>query len=171
GPDTPINSIPLSVDNNKSDGNGQYTIQYTGYIPELIKLLTDTVGFNATLILAPTNKTYTQIVQLVNTGDFDIIVGDVTVTSQRRESVGFSNAIFDNSLRLMMRKTPDINVDLFEFLRPFSLRLWGLAFATCIYADILMCLIERVDNEDLQDRSIISQLTLSIWYCFGNIVG
>ncbi|CAF5167615.1 unnamed protein product, partial [Rotaria sp. Silwood1] len=86
-----IQSVPFTIVQNISDGNGQYTIQYTGYIPELIKLLTDTVGFNATLILAPTNKTYTQIVQLVNTGDFDIIVGDVTVTSQRRESVGFSN--------------------------------------------------------------------------------
>ncbi|CAF5009911.1 unnamed protein product [Rotaria sp. Silwood1] len=165
-----IQSVPFTIVQNVSDGNGQYTIQYTGYIPELIKLLTDTVGFNATLILAP-NKTYTEIVQLVNTGDFDIIVGDVTVTAQRRESVGFSNAIFDNSLRLMLKKTPGINVDLFAFLRPFSRRLWGLALATCIYAGILMCLIERVDNEDLQDRSIISQLTLSIWYCFGNIVG
>ncbi|CAF4830821.1 unnamed protein product, partial [Rotaria sp. Silwood2] len=28
----------------------------------------------------------------------------------------------------------------------------------------------RKDNEDLQNRSIVSQLTMSIWYCFGNFV-
>ncbi|CAF5176938.1 unnamed protein product, partial [Rotaria sp. Silwood1] len=31
--------------------------------------------------------------------------------------------------------------------------------------------IERRNNQDLKKRSIISQLTMSIWYSFGNIVG
>ncbi|CAF3231805.1 unnamed protein product [Rotaria sp. Silwood2] len=33
-----------------------------------------------------------------------------------------------------------------------------------------MCIIERKDNKDLQNRSIVSQLTMSIWYCFENFV-
>ncbi|CAF3883304.1 unnamed protein product [Rotaria sp. Silwood1] len=71
----------------------------------------------------------------------------------------------------MIRKTSDESADLLAFLRPFSRKLWMLALCTCIYAGILICLIERADNEHLQNRPIISQLILSIWYCFGNIVG
>ncbi|CAF4470916.1 unnamed protein product [Rotaria sp. Silwood2] len=156
---------------NVTDGNGQTTTQYIGYIPDLIQLLTDKIGFNATLILAPSNQTYTQNIQLVNNGVFDIIVGDVTVTAARRETVSFSHTIFDNSLSLTVMKTPDVSINLLGFLKPFSSKLWVLALGTCIYAGILICFIERTDNEDLQNRSLISQLTMSIWYSFGNIVG
>ncbi|CAF4417195.1 unnamed protein product [Rotaria sp. Silwood2] len=164
-------AVPFTMAHNVTDGNGQTTTQYIGYIPDLIQLLTDKIGFNATLILAPSNQTYTQNIQLVNNGVFDIIVGDVTVTAARRETVSFSHTIFDNSLSLTVMKTPDVSINLLGFLKPFSSKLWVLALGTCIYAGILICFIERTDNEDLQNRSLISQLTMSIWYSFGNIVG
>ncbi|CAF4914817.1 unnamed protein product [Rotaria sp. Silwood1] len=164
-------AVPFTLAQNVTDGNGNTTTQYIGYIPDLIQLLTDKIGFNASLILVPSNQTYTQNIQLVNNGFFDIIVGDVTVTAARRETVSFSHAIFDNSLCLMVMKTPDATLDLLGFLKPFSSKLWVLALGTCIYAGILLCLIERADNEDLRNRSFISQLTMSIWYSFGNIVG
>ncbi|CAF1189131.1 unnamed protein product, partial [Rotaria sordida] len=162
---------PFTIVQNVTASNGQITIQYIGYMPDLTQLLTNQIGFNATLILIPLNQTYLQIIQLVNEGFCDIIVGDVTVTALRRQLVGFSNPIFDNSLRLIVRKTSDRSIDLLAFIKPFSRKLWMLALFTCIYAGILMCLVERADNEDLQNRPIISQLILSIWYCFGNIVG
>ncbi|CAF4759780.1 unnamed protein product, partial [Rotaria sp. Silwood2] len=153
-------ATPFTIAHNVTDGTGQTTTQYIGYMPDLIQLLTDKIGFNATLILAPSNQTYTQNIQLVNTGVFDIIVSDVTVTAARREIFSFSNTIFDNSLSLMVMKTPDVNIDILGFLKPFSSKLWVLALGTCTYAGILMCFIERTDNEDLRNRSLISQLTM-----------
>ncbi|CAF1122907.1 unnamed protein product [Rotaria sordida] len=166
-----IRGPPFLIVENITDNTGQTIIQYNGYIWNLLNLLKDKIGFNPIIQLAPSNQTYTQIVQSVNDGAYDIVVGDVTVTSTRRELVGFSNAIFDNSLRIIMRKSPDISVDLLSFLKPFSRNLWILVFATFIYAGILMCIIERKDNEDLESGSILSQFVLSVWYCFGNIVG
>ncbi|CAF1512774.1 unnamed protein product, partial [Rotaria sordida] len=166
-----ILTAPFTIVQNVTDDNGQTRTQYIGYIPDLIQLLTYKIGFNATLLLLPSNQTYTQNIQLVNKGVFDIIVADVTITAARREIVSFSNAIFDNSLSLMVKKTPHVSVDLLGFLIPFSRKLWILTLGTCIYAGILICLIERADNEDLRNRSIISQLTMSIWYSFGNLVG
>ncbi|CAF4275447.1 unnamed protein product [Rotaria sp. Silwood2] len=153
---------PFTIVQNVTDDNGQITRQYIGYMPDLIQLLTYQIGFNATIILIPSNQTYAEIIQLVNKGIYDMIVADVTVTALRRQLVGFSNPIFDNSLSLVVKKTSYKSIDLLAFLRPFSRKLWVLALATCIYAGILMCFIERADNEDLQNRPIISQLTLSI---------
>ncbi|CAF4241105.1 unnamed protein product, partial [Rotaria sp. Silwood2] len=129
---------------------GQNTTKFTGYIPELIELLRKKIGFIPNIDIAPSNQTYIGLIQAVANGDYDIVIGDVIITAMRRESVGFSNAIFDNSLRIIMRKTPDVSIDLLSFLKPFS---------------------QRKYNEKLQNRSILSQITMSIWYSFGNIVG
>ncbi|CAF1234204.1 unnamed protein product [Rotaria sordida] len=166
-----IESIPFTIVTNVSDEFGQNTTKLTGYVPDLIELLADKIGFIPKIQLVPSNQTYSGLIQAVVNGYYDIVIGDVTVTAIRRELVDFSNAIFDNSLRIMMRKTPDVSIELLSFLKPFSRNLWLLVLGTCICTALLICLIEKKDNEIFQNRSTLSQLTISIWYSFGNIVG
>ncbi|CAF5069624.1 unnamed protein product, partial [Rotaria sp. Silwood1] len=134
-------------------------------------LLESKMGFISTMELASSNQTYDGLVRAVSNGVYDIVIGDVTVTALRRELVDFSNAIFDNSMRIMIRKTANINIDLFSFLKPFSRNLWLLVLGALIYAGIVMYIVERQDNGALQNQSILSQIVMSIWYSFGNIVG
>ncbi|CAF4881361.1 unnamed protein product [Rotaria sp. Silwood1] len=166
-----IESIPFTIVTNVIDEFGQNTTKFTGYVPDLIELLADKIGFIPNIQLAPLNQTYSGLIQAVVNGQYDIVLGDVTVTAIRRELVGFSNAIFDNSLRIIMRKTPYVTIELLSFLKPFSRNLWLLVLGACIYAALLICLVEKNDNEIFQNRSILSQITMSIWYSFGNIVG
>ncbi|CAF4619855.1 unnamed protein product [Rotaria sp. Silwood1] len=166
-----IESIPFTIVTNVIDEFGQNTTKFTGYVPDLIELLADKIGFIPNIQLAPLNQTYSGLIQAVVNGQYDIVLGDVTVTAIRRELVGFSNAIFDNSLRIIMRKTPYVTIELLSFLKPFSRNLWLLVLGACIYAALLICLVEKNDNEIFQNRSISSQITMSIWYSFGNIVG
>jgi polar amino acid transport system substrate-binding protein len=166
-----IQSPPFTIVTNVIGSSGQTQAQYTGYVPDLINLLQTAMGFNPVLILAPSTQTYDQIIQGVPAGTYDVVIGDVTVTAQRREIVDFSSTIFDNSLRLLMRSSDDVGVDLSSFLKPFSRNLWLLILGTCIYAGILFCIIERQHNEALEERSIATQGVMSTWYAFGNIVG
>ncbi|CAF5047567.1 unnamed protein product [Rotaria sp. Silwood1] len=162
-------SPPFTMVQNVTDDNGQTTLQYTGYAIDLYQLVKNQLGFNATLLLKPPDQSYTDFVLSVSESVYDIIIADVTVTSARSKIVDFSSPIYDNSLRFVVRQANNAGIDLFSFLKPFSSRLWILVLGTCIYASILMLLIERRKNEDLQNRSFISQLTLSIWYCFGRV--
>ncbi|CAF1455573.1 unnamed protein product [Rotaria sordida] len=166
-----IQPVPYTIVQKTTDSNGQTTLEYIGFIPDLIERLKTDIGFNPILQLAPSNQTYDGLVETVNKGINDIAIGDITVNSKRRNLVGFSNAISETSLRLIIRNTPDANLDLFGFLKPFSVNLWLLVLATCISSGILMCIIERKDNENLTDRSVSSQLIMSIWYSFANMVG
>ncbi|CAF3849608.1 unnamed protein product, partial [Rotaria sp. Silwood1] len=166
-----IESMPFTIVTNVIDESGQNTTKFTGYVPDLIEMLADKIGFIPNIQLAPSNQTYSGLIQAVVNGQYDIVIGDVTVTATRRELVGFSNAIFDNSLRIIMRKTPYVNIELLSFFKPFSRNLWLLVLGACIYAALLICLVEKNDNEIFQNRSILSQITMSIWYSFGNIVG
>ncbi|CAF3757454.1 unnamed protein product [Rotaria sp. Silwood1] len=166
-----MQAVPYTIVQKITDSNERTTIHYSGYIIDLIERLKTDIGFNPILQLAPSNQTYDELVKTVNQGINDIVVADVTVTSQRRKLVEFSTAISDTSLRIIMRKTRDANIDLLGFLKPFSPVVWILVLVTCIYSGILMCFIERKDNENLKDRSILSQLIMSIWYSFGNMMG
>ncbi|CAF1259069.1 unnamed protein product [Rotaria sordida] len=166
-----IETVPFTIVENVIDASGQSTIQYSGYVHDLIKLLQNKMEFIPIIELASPNQTYNGLIQAVRNGVYDIVIGDVTVTATRRKFVDFSNTIFDNSLRIIIRKTTDVNIDLFSFLKPFSWNLWLLLLCTLIYAGILIYIIERQDNETLQNQSILSQIAMYVWYSFGNIVG
>ena len=166
-----IDSPPFTMVSKTTDLSGKEVTNYTGYIPDLIELLRTRLNFIPDIQLASSNETYAGLIRAVANDEYHIVVGDVTVTASRRELVGFSNAIFDNALHIIIRKTSDVNIDLLSFLKPFSRSLWYLLFGACLIAGLLLCLVERRDNVALRNRSIISQLAMSIWYSFGNIVG
>ena len=166
-----MQSIPFTMLTYVTNEFGQNTTTFIGYIPDLIDLLQYNMKFIPHVILTPSNQTYNQIIQDLANGVYDIIMGDVTVTAARRKIVSFSNSIFDNSLRIIMRKSRDESVDLLSYLRTFSTGLWLMLVATGIVAAALMCIMERQDNEALQNRSILSLATMGMWYSLGVIVG
>ncbi|CAF4961597.1 unnamed protein product [Rotaria sp. Silwood1] len=166
-----IESVPFVIVDNVTDAFGQTIIQYSGYVPDLIDILQSKLGFIPIVQLAPSNMTYNGLIQAVKDGIYDIVIADITVTAARRELVSFSNPIIDNSLCIIMRQTPYISVGLFAFLKPFALNLWLVALGTLIYAGMIMWFLERHNNEVLENRSILSQIVMSIWYCFGNVIG
>ncbi|CAF2825454.1 unnamed protein product [Rotaria sp. Silwood2] len=166
-----IESAPFTMKRNITSKFEEKKEQLIGYVPDLIKLLENRIGFIPNIQIAPSDGRYNDLIQAVENGTYDIIIGDVTVTATRRQLVDFSDAIFDNSLSIIMRKTYDIHIDLLSFLNTFSITLWLLILGAFIYAGLLICLVERNHNEALRHRSILSQLGMSIWYSFGNIIG
>ncbi|CAF4096577.1 unnamed protein product [Rotaria sp. Silwood2] len=166
-----IQSIPFTMISIVRNELGQNTTKLIGYVLDLIDLLQKKMKFIPIIELVPFNQTYASLGQLVEDGFYDIIVGDVTVTATRREKTGFSNSIFDNTLHIIMRKSPDIEIDLFAFMKPLSFKLWLLILGATIFASILIVLFEREENLVLQNRSIIILCIMSVWYTFGNLVG
>ncbi|CAF1218853.1 unnamed protein product [Adineta steineri] len=166
-----VESTPFTIISNRIDEFNQNITKLVGYVPDLIELLRMKLKFNPTITLAPSNQTYAQLVDAVAHGVYDIVIGDVTITAARRELVAFSNSIFDNSLRIVMRNTPAVTVDLLSYMNPFSRTLWLLILIGCVYAGLLLSVIERQENEALRHRSLISSVAMSIWYSFGNLVG
>ncbi|CAF5039105.1 unnamed protein product, partial [Rotaria sp. Silwood1] len=162
---------PFTMTQNIIDNSGQNYKKIIGYIPDLIDLLVNRMGFIPQITVVPGNSTYNSLVDAVVNGVFDIVVADLTVTSARSERVSFSSSIFDNSLRVITRKRLTDSMDLMAFLKPLSVKLWMVLLAATICTGFLICLYERKDNEALQNRSIIGSIAMSIWYSFGNVVG
>ena len=120
----------------------------TGYVPDLINLLQSKMEFIPKLILKPSNMTYVQCVsKQCQMAEYDMLIGDVTITAARREIADFSSAISDDALRIMVRKKSDVSVDLLSFLKPFTPQLWLLILAASVYSTILIFLFEREEND------------------------
>ncbi|UJR38814.1 hypothetical protein I4U23_031479 [Adineta vaga] len=151
--------------------NSESIMNLTGYAIDLIELLRTEMNFIPDIKLVRKNQTYSELIQAVADGIYDIVVGDVTVTAARKEIVDFSNSIFDNSLRLMTRKTYTNAPDPLSFLKPFSFSLWITFLSTWIFTSILFCFVERETNDMLQNRSLLSQIIMSMWYCIGHCIG
>ncbi|UJR06934.1 hypothetical protein I4U23_011223 [Adineta vaga] len=151
--------------------SGNITTKFNGYMPDLIELLREQIGFIPDIKLAPSNQTYNGLVEAVSNGIYDIVIADVAITSKRRHIVDFSDPIFVSTLRIMIRKETNVNIDLLSYLKPFSYNLWLLILASIIYATILFYILERSENDELKNRSIISALAMSFWFAFSTFVG
>ena len=153
------------------DQYGQPKKKLVGYMADLVDLLTTKMGFIPNITVFPPNQSYNGLVDLLVNDVYDMIVADLTITAARRERVAFSSSIFDNSLRIITRKSSSTSLDLLAYLRPFSLKLWLALLIATIYAGMLISCFERHENEVLQHRSISSLLGLSMYYSIGTIVG
>ena len=162
---------PFTMLKTVDDNSGSTQTTLSGYVPDLIDLLVDRLDFNPEIIIVPGNHTYNSLVDGVVNGIYDIVIADVTVTASRTERVSFSNSIFDNSLRVIIRKRTITKTSLTAFLSPLSVQLWMVLLLVMIFAGLLICVFERQHNEMLQNRTIFGSLAMSIYYSFGNIVG
>ena len=154
-----------------ADQSGVLQKKYVGYIPDLIDRLSTKMGFIPNITVFPETQSYNGLVDFLAQDQFDMVVADLTITAKRREKVTFSTPIFDNSLRIIVRKSLDKDMDLLAYLRPFSSKLWVAVLFTAIYASLLISCFERHANEELQNRSISSLIGLGMWYSVGNIFG
>jgi ABC-type amino acid transport substrate-binding protein len=166
-----IQAPPFTMITNVINTSEPNTTKLIGYVPDLIEILRNRMGFIPEIILAPSNQTYDALVQAVANSVYDIVVGDVTVTAKRREIVDFSYSFFDNSVRIIVRQSTSVDVDLFSYLKPFSVRLWLAILAVLLYAAVLICILERQENEAMKNKSIVSSIAMSVWYAYGTMTG
>ena len=149
---------------------GNNATNVTGYVPDLIELLRGKMNFIPNITMLP-KSSYTKYVHAVANGEYDMVIGDLTVTAKRREIISFSTSIFDDSLSIVIRKPTSIDLDLFSYLKPFSGGLWMIILVATVYASVVICLLERRENVALRDRSIMSTAGMSVWYSIGTIMG
>ena len=97
-----VQSEPYTSITYLTDQSGKKTSRLSGYMPDLLDLLRAQMGFNSTITVLPSNQSYSELVDWVMNGVYDVVVTDLTITAARREKVAFSSSIFDNSLRIII---------------------------------------------------------------------
>ena len=166
-----IKSAPFLMAKDHIDASGQNQVQLVGFIADLIDQLQSLTGFIPDIVLVPDNKTYGELVRGVVNHEYDIVVGDVIVTSARRKFVDFSIAFYDNTFSVIIQKSSSLQLEFFAYLKPFSREVWVVLLVACVYAAVLFWILERQTNAVLRDESILSSIAMSIWYSIGTLLG
>ena len=142
-----IEAPPFTIAKEVKDKYGHITKQAIGFVPDLIEHLRKKMGFIPVITLLPSTHTYNGLVDEIESNTYDMVIGDVTILASRRKRVDFSNSIFDNSLSIIMRDTPNNNIDLLSFSKPFSLMVWIIILCVVIWSALLICLFEQERNK------------------------
>ncbi|CAF0839673.1 unnamed protein product [Adineta steineri] len=166
-----IEAPPFTMTQQVADTNGIITTKLIGYIPDLLAILQTNMGFIPNITLLPSTQSYDGLIDDVANNVYDIVAGDVTILAERREQVSFTDSIYDNSLRIIVRNTASASPDFWFYLRPFSLGVRLCILGSIIFAALLMYLYEGGHNDALKHKPTISRLVMSTWYPLGNIMG
>ncbi|KAL0324840.1 UNVERIFIED_CONTAM: Glutamate receptor 3.3 [Sesamum radiatum] len=94
------------------------------------------------------NPSYTELVNLITTGIFDGVVGDIAIVTNRK-NCGLYTAIC--RIRTCgggpVRK---LNTGAWAFLRPFSRQMWGVTAAFFIFIGIVVWILEHRINDEFR---------------------
>jgi len=166
-----IESIPFTQVSYQISNHITVITTFSGYMPDFIALLQAKMEFIPNITLVPSTKTYADAIIDVSNGVYDMLIADIAITATRREVVSFSQPIFDNSVCIVMRQDAEDPIDLLAYLRPFTRNLWLLLLGSVVYGGVLVCVIERQENETLKNRSVLSLLFMGMWFAIGVIIG
>ncbi|CAF1187061.1 unnamed protein product [Adineta ricciae] len=163
-------TVPFAMEKEIKDEYGNKKAKLVGYAVDLVYRLQEKMGFIANVTLIPENVTYSSLPDLIVNDKFDMIVGDITILAVRREKVSFSESIFDNTLRIIIRKKTSESYGRFAFLKPFPIILWIMIALVVLWSALLLYFYE-VRHAELRKKPVISRIGMSIWYAIGTLIG
>ncbi|KAL0313872.1 UNVERIFIED_CONTAM: Glutamate receptor 3.3 [Sesamum angustifolium] len=95
------------------------------------------------------NPSYTELVNLITTGIFDGVVGDIAIVTNRTKIVDFTQPYAASGL-VVVAPVRKLNTGAWAFLRPFSRQMWGVTAAFFIFIGIVVWILEHRINDEFR---------------------
>lgn len=135
----------------------------SGYGVQTLEAVAAAVGFTYRIELVNTSQvTYDEMLARLAAGEWDMIVGDMIITNERLKVVDFSSEFFSNSARLVIKRPPPAAVDVFAFLRPFSLGVWLCWLSSILITGTLSTVYTVFEEYDANAASLSAKRVLSL---------
>ncbi|KAI3853821.1 hypothetical protein MKX03_022496 [Papaver bracteatum] len=127
----------------------------TGYCIDVFKAAVEMLDYTVLYEFVPYENTegkaagsYNELVDQVNLQNFDVVVGDVTITANRSQFVDFTLPYAEGGMQMVVLAKPDASKDKWIFLRPLELKLWfTIAAFFVIIGGVVWILEHRVNRE------------------------
>eukprot|EP01018_Ginkgo_biloba_P034588 Gb_08197 [translate_table: standard] len=97
--------------------------------------------------------------------EFDAIVGDISITTNRSTIIDFTQPIIGAGLGVIVPLEDGATSNGWAFVRPFNMHMWLLTGGFFIFVGVVVCILERRKNPHFQgERS--KQFGSIIWFSF-----
>ncbi|XP_037969552.2 glutamate receptor ionotropic, kainate 3 isoform X1 [Plutella xylostella] len=179
----PYGMLKESAD--KLEGNARYE----GFGVELIDELSKMNEFNYTFeiqtdgvygSLDKTTGKWNGMMEKVMDGRVDFAITDLTITAARQKAVDFTSPFMNLGITILYKKPTKQPPDLFSFISPFSLEVWGWVAGAYFGVSVLLFILGRFAADEWQNpypcieepETLDNQFTManSFWFTLGSLL-
>ncbi|KAJ9567211.1 hypothetical protein OSB04_003177 [Centaurea solstitialis] len=109
---------------------------------------------------------YNHLIDRVQAGEFDVAIGDISITANRSQYVDFTLPYTDLGLGIVSRNA---DTSMWIFMKPLSSELWVVSACFFILLGFVIWIFEHRMNEDFQG-SPGQQIGTTFWFAFSTLV-
>ncbi|XP_057511115.1 glutamate receptor 2.3-like [Actinidia eriantha] len=152
------------------------TTKVTGYCIDvfdaIMKTLPYAVPYEYVPFATPEGKpagSYNDLVYQVFLGNFDAVVGDITIIANRSQHVDFTLPYTESGVSMIVPIRDNKSKNVWVFLRPLTWDLWVTSFFSCVWIGFVICVLEHRINEDFRGGPS-HQTGMIFWFSFSTMV-
>ncbi|XP_063242513.1 glutamate receptor ionotropic, kainate 2-like isoform X1 [Bacillus rossius redtenbacheri] len=125
--------------------------RYEGFGIDLIKEMGSMLQFNYTFVLHNDssygnikNGEWTGMIRKIRDGVVDLAITDLTITAERESGADFTMPFMNLGISILYKKPKKAPPELFSFMAPFSLGVWGCMLSVYVGTSVLLYLMGRI---------------------------
>ncbi|ONH97334.1 hypothetical protein PRUPE_7G184300 [Prunus persica] len=146
--------------------------EFTGYCIEVFLAALDELPYAVPFKFVPfgdgkKNPENHELLHMIQIGEFDGVVGDITITTGRTKMVDFTQPYIESGL-VVVAPIRKLNSSAWAFLRPFTPMMWGVTGIFFLVVGTVVWILERRTNEDFRGPPRKQFVTI-IWFSFSTL--
>ncbi|KAH9626950.1 hypothetical protein KSS87_005719 [Heliosperma pusillum] len=113
------------------------------------------------------NPNYTDLVNMIATGNFDAAIGDIAIVTSRTKIVDFTQPFASSGL-VVVAPFKKSNTGPWAFLRPFSPLMWAVIVISFISIGVVVWILEHRTNDEFRGSPRRQFITI-LWFSFSTL--
>uniref|UniRef100_A0A804MBC1 Glutamate receptor n=1 Tax=Zea mays TaxID=4577 RepID=A0A804MBC1_MAIZE len=113
------------------------------------------------------NPSYTELIGRILTNEFDAVVGDVAIVTNRTKVVDFTQPYVASGL-VILTAVKTQSSDAWAFLQPFTIRMWSVTGVFFLVVGAVIWLLEHRINDDFRGPPAKQVITV-FWFSFSTL--
>ncbi|KAB1205092.1 Glutamate receptor 2.7 [Morella rubra] len=152
------------------------TPQVTGYCIDVFNAVMETLPYAVRYEFIPFGQSrtikahsYNDLVYQVFLGNFDAVVGDITILANRSNFVDFTLPFTESGVSMVVPITDNGKKNAWVFLKPLTWDLWLTSCCFFVFTGFVVWFLEHRINEDFRGNHA-NQIGTSLWFSFSTMV-
>ena len=144
--------------------------QYIGFSIDLWREVAKELDFKYELY---GEKTVTDLLNSVSSGNTDVAIAGITITSEREKNVDFSHSFFESGLQILVplhSQNSPVNAFLWLIFSPILLKTIGVLLLVIVFSAHLLWFFEREKNPEMFPQEYLKGIWEACWWSVVTVV-
>lgn len=144
--------------------------QYIGFSMDLWREVAEELNLEYELY---GEKTVVDLLNSVSSGNTDVAIAGITITSEREKSVDFSHSFFESGLQILVpahSQSSPVNAFVWLIFSPILLKTIGVLLLVIVISAHLLWFFEREKNSEMFPKEYLAGIWEACWWSVVTVV-